>query len=82
MNRPAVGQQNSLLRVKHKLPEFVNKSFVFQRFVHVKKMSKLCRKKSKTFLAGSGEDSSATRISARKCEAIVTPNEREDKKNR
>jgi hypothetical protein len=85
MNGFAVDKQNSLLRVKDKLPECANKSFVLRRFVYVKKMSKLCLKKSKTFSENLGEDFSA-KITQIKLSVvfrqIVTPNGEENKKNK
>ena len=48
MNRLAAGDENSLVWVKHKSTEFVDKSSVFGGFAHVKKMSKLSLRTSKT----------------------------------
>jgi hypothetical protein len=51
MQRLAVREQSFLLRVKHKLPELIDKSFILSRFHRVEKKSEKSQKNRKTFSA-------------------------------
>jgi hypothetical protein len=56
VNGLTVREQNSLLRVQHVLPKLVEDTFIFNRFGHVKNLSKESPTEFKTYRSHQVED--------------------------